>query len=118
MEEAENLCDYIIIMDRGTILKEGTLHQLLEEETGEKVVEFSAEKELSGSFFENGVLPFKLHPGGSPGKGYFNITSFENDIPAFISFMKSKNIPLKFMECRRKTLDDLFVSLTGRKINE
>ena len=30
MEEAETLCDYIIIMDQGTILREGTLDQLLE----------------------------------------------------------------------------------------
>jgi len=56
MEEAENLCDYIIIMDKGVILKEGTMHHLLEEETEEK--------------------------------------------------------------CRHRTLDDLFVSLTGRKIDE
>ena len=57
MEEAENLCDYIIIMDNGVILKEGTLEQLLED------------------------VPFRV-------------------------------------EHRYKTLDDLFVSLTGRKINE
>jgi ABC-2 type transport system ATP-binding protein len=49
MEEAENLCDYIIIMDNGIILREGTLHQLLD---------------------------------------------------------------------KHETLDDLFISLTGRKINE
>jgi ABC-2 type transport system ATP-binding protein len=30
MEEAEKLCDYIIIMDNGIILREGTLNQLLE----------------------------------------------------------------------------------------
>jgi ABC-2 type transport system ATP-binding protein len=30
MEEAEFLCDYIIIMDQGKILREGTLNQLLE----------------------------------------------------------------------------------------
>jgi ABC-type multidrug transport system ATPase subunit len=29
MEEAEKLCDYIIIMDDGSILREGTLDQLL-----------------------------------------------------------------------------------------
>ena len=57
MEEAENLCDYIIIIDNGVILKEGTLQQLLEE---------------------------------APDRA----------------------------EYRQKTLDDLFVSLTGRKINE
>ncbi len=31
MEEAEKLCDYIIIMDNGSILREGTLDQLLGE---------------------------------------------------------------------------------------
>jgi ABC-2 type transport system ATP-binding protein len=30
MEEAEKLCDYIIIMDNGVILREGTLNHLLE----------------------------------------------------------------------------------------
>jgi len=59
MEEAENLYDYIIIMDQGKILREGTKDKLLEEAQGEKVIVF-----------------------------------------------------------RKNTLDDLFVSLTGRKINE
>jgi ABC-2 type transport system ATP-binding protein len=54
MEEAEQLCDYIVIMDNGTVLKEGTLRELLNDESGEK----------------------------------------------------------------KKNLDDLFISLTGRKINE
>jgi ABC-2 type transport system ATP-binding protein len=31
MEEAENLCDYIVIMHNGIILREGTLDQLLQE---------------------------------------------------------------------------------------
>jgi ABC-2 type transport system ATP-binding protein len=31
MEEAENLCDYIVIMHNGTILREGTLDNLLKE---------------------------------------------------------------------------------------
>jgi ABC-2 type transport system ATP-binding protein len=57
MEEAENLCDYIVIMDRGRILKEGTLEQLLE------------------------AVPERI-------------------------------------EYRRRKLDDLFISLTGRTIDE
>ena len=53
MEEAENLCDYIVIMDKGAILKEGTLDQLLEEETSEKVVEFTTESNIRNSDFES-----------------------------------------------------------------
>jgi ABC-type multidrug transport system ATPase subunit len=29
MEEAEQLCDYIVIIDKGKILREGTLRELL-----------------------------------------------------------------------------------------
>jgi len=62
MEEAEQLCDYIVIIDHGKVLKEGTLNELL---------------------------------GDS-----------QNDIP------------IKPVETRKITLDDLFISLTGRHLNE
>lgn len=35
MEEAEQLCDHIVILDQGTILMEGTVDQLLEEHKNE-----------------------------------------------------------------------------------
>jgi ABC-2 type transport system ATP-binding protein len=118
MEEAENLCDYIIIIDNGEILKEGTLSQLLEEETNEKVVEFTAERDLVHTELNLSGLPFVIHPGETREKGFVTLTDFESQLPEFMTYMKSKNITLKHMECRRRTLDDLFVSLTGRKIND
>jgi ABC-2 type transport system ATP-binding protein len=118
MEEAENLCDYIVIMDNGVILKEGTLQQLLEEDTHEKVVEFTAESVFVNEEINSPDLPFIIHPGETRQKGFVTLSNFETELPAFLTFMKSRNIILKHMECRRKTLDDLFVSLTGRKINE
>ena len=118
MEEAENLCDYIVIMHNGIILREGTMDQLIEEDTNEKVVEFTSENGLLPEIIASGELPFRVHAGANREKGYVTIANFENDLPAFLSFLKSKNISLKHMECRRKTLDDLFVELTGRKINE
>jgi ABC-2 type transport system ATP-binding protein len=118
MEEAENLCDYIVIMDNGIILKEGTLNQLLEEETNEKVVEFTAENGHFDNYIHSDNLPFIIRPGETKERGSVTLRDFETELPAFMSFMKSNNITLKYMECRRKTLDDLFVSLTGRKIND
>jgi ABC-2 type transport system ATP-binding protein len=40
MEEAQRLCDYIIIIDKGKILTEGTLAQLLKDDEGEKIIEY------------------------------------------------------------------------------
>ncbi len=84
-------------------------------------------KRLWNSLLENGQfsdlinsgrLPFVIHPGETKEKGFVTLRDFETELPAFMAFMKSENISLKHMECRRKTLDDLFVSLTGRKIND
>jgi ABC-2 type transport system ATP-binding protein len=118
MEEAEYLCDYIIIMDCGVILKEGTLKQLLEEETDEKVVEFTTENDHFLHMQNINDLPFSIRQGESAGKGTVTLRDFESELPLFMSFMKSNNITLRHMECRRKTLDDLFVSLTGRTIDD
>jgi ABC-2 type transport system ATP-binding protein len=118
MEEAENLCDYIVIMDNGIILKEGTLHHLLEEETNEKIVEFTTETNIIPPDLHSDGLHFRINKSVSGEKGYVALSNFETGLPAFLSYMKSQNITLKHMECRRKTLDDLFVSLTGRQINE
>ncbi|MFN8239196.1 MAG: ABC transporter ATP-binding protein [Bacteroidales bacterium] len=118
MEEAENLCDYIIIMDHGKILMEGTRQQLLEGESVEKVIEFTV---------ENGNLPRGLNtgpgnftivhePGGTTGT--VMLKDFDTGLPEFLSLMKSENIKIRHMECRRKTLDDLFTTLTGRKLDE
>lgn len=118
MEEAESLCDFIVIMDKGVILREGTLQQLLEEDTREKVVEFTAEKGLDHEALNSGEAPFRVIPGETGEKGYVTLSDFESGLPEFMAFMKARSVTIKHMECRRRTLDDLFVSLTGRKIND
>ena len=118
MEEAENLCDYIIIMDQGVILREGTRKQLLEEGNGEKIIEFSVEKGMIPEDLNSPGLPFKIHRDISGEKGSVILNNFETDLPEFMALLRSRNISMSHMECRRKTLDDLFVTLTGRKIDE
>jgi ABC-2 type transport system ATP-binding protein len=118
MEEAENLCDYIVIIDQGNILKEGTLAQLLEDDTTGKVVEFTAEHPINHSKLKAQGTPFRISHGETAERGSVVLSDFENELPAFMAYMKSENITLKHMECRRRTLDDLFITLTGRKINE
>lgn len=117
MEEAENLCDFIVIMDRGVILREGTVQQLLEEESNEKVIEFTAERTIVHEEINKNSI-FMIRKGETGEKGSVILSDFETELPAFMAFMKSRNVTLKHIECRRRTLDDLFVSLTGRKINE
>lgn len=118
MEEAEMLCDHIVIMDNGIILKEGSPEQLLENESGEKTVEFTLDNMLIPADIDSPELPFRIIREASGEKGRVMIKNLDTGLPLFLSYLKGKGLPVKHMECRRRTLDDLFISLTGRRINE
>jgi ABC-2 type transport system ATP-binding protein len=118
MEEAEQLCNYIIIIDQGKILREGTLPQLLDEEHSKKIIKFTLEETSPSPDAFEGNLPFSLMWNQAEMKGTISIHQLESDLPEFFLFLKQKNLKLKNLECRRKTLDDLFTSLTGRHLHE
>ena len=118
MEEAEHLCDYIVLMDHGTILKEGTLDQLLDEDRGNKMVEFVLENlNKSAKPFEK-LSAFSVDWDSENNRGILALDEMEKELPEFLNYLKMNELHLKNMECRRKTLDDLFVSLTGRRLDE
>lgn len=118
MEEAEMLCDHIIIMDNGIILKEGPPEQLLEDESVEKTVEFTLDNMLIPGDLNSPQLPFRILRDTSGEKARVMIKNIDTEIPLFLSYIKERGLQIKHMECRRRTLDDLFISLTGRRINE
>ncbi len=116
MEEAEQLCDYIVIMDYGKILSEGTLSQLLKE-SEEHYIDFTLEK----SIFQNQLFKnsgFNVEWDQANNKGLLIMKDIESDLPGFLTFLKENDLHLNSFESRRKTLDDLFINLAGRHLNE
>jgi ABC-2 type transport system ATP-binding protein len=114
MEEAEQLCDYIIIIDNGKILLEGTRDKLLNSDD-KKIIEFTLTQ--SNSEISENFSKFDVKWDASNSKGILILDDLENKLPEFLNHLKANNIQLKNFESRRKTLDDLFTSLTGRHLN-
>ncbi len=118
MEEAEQLCERIVILDRGKILAQGTMNELLGRFGGGDVVEFGVK--------ENGfdiADRWKLIPGllegnfdPSTGRGRAIVQSMSDSLPAIISAFGNADGKLDRLEVRRMSLDDLFLNLTGRHI--
>ncbi len=122
MEEAENLCDYIMIMDQGRVLKEGTLEALLAGDTGEKVIAFTLAAEdrpLNTAELDRlaAESPFPVRFNGG-GRAEIALSRMEEELPRFLGFLAENRVQVKNLECRRRTLDDLFTSMTGRKLYE
>jgi len=118
MEEAEFLCERIVMLDQGKILADGTLNQLLDKFGEGDLIEYvipeanhSVEaKALCGVISSNW--------NNETGHGLLMVNSISETLPAFLDLIKSSALTLSSLECRRRTLDDLFLAMSGRHLDE
>lgn len=117
MEEAEFLCDRIIIIDHGKILSEGTLDELLSQQNSSEIIEFSLNnfQAVPESFKFEGIQNFTWDE--KTAKGQVFVDRIVDQLPLFLSEVNKQKLELKTLECRKVTLDDLFISMTGRHLN-
>lgn len=108
MEEAELLCDQLVIMDKGEIIADGTPAQLLRQHFGYHYVcidnsAFTVAPELLNKPYhrENDWIAFET-------------TSVEETLQHLMNL----NIDLSSLKVRNPTLDDLFLKLTGHHLRE
>jgi len=117
MEEAEYLCDRIIIMDKGKILAQGTLDELLSANNSKEIIEFSTFDTLPADFFcGDGVIKMVWDENANRGK--LIVKSIIEQLPLFLQKVKESGIKITQLECRKLTLDDLFISMTGKHLGD
>lgn len=117
MEEAEYLCDRIIIMDKGKILAQGTLDELLSANNSKEIIEFSTADAISEEFYcGDGV--YKLIWDDNANRGKLIVKSIVEQLPVFLQKVKDNGVKLSQLECRKLTLDDLFISMTGKHLGD
>jgi ABC-2 type transport system ATP-binding protein len=118
MEEAEFLCDHIIIMDKGTVLVEGSLEQLLAAHMRREVISFTLgeRRDIDLVSRVEGALELLWEKTGE--RGQLFVTDIVTSLPRFLETVGRERVPLRQLECRKMNLDDLFISLTGRHLHE
>ena len=118
MEEAESLCERIVMLDQGKILADGTLNQLLDKfgegDLIEYVIKGTYPSEKAKAL--SGVLNSDWN--SETGQGVLTVNSISETLPAFLDLIRSLALQLTSLVCRRRTLDDLFLSMSGRHLDE
>ncbi|MBN1416043.1 MAG: ABC transporter ATP-binding protein [Bacteroidales bacterium] len=118
MEEAEFLCDRIIIMDKGKVLAQGTLDQLLVSFNCHELIEFTLDKSPSDINLIRWEGVQKLIWDDNLKHGIVHVNDIVSQLPEFMSKVSEHKFNLLSLECRKMTLDDLFIEMTGRRLDQ
>lgn len=118
MEEAEQLCDRIVIIDSGKILGDGTLESLLATFSKGEIISFQVDRKIGQDAFEKLEGIQEVVWLSEEGKGRLIVDDITQSLPQFLELLKLQNIELLELGSRKKTLDDLFVAMTGRRLIE
>lgn len=108
LEEAERLCDRLVIMDYGRILVEGRPSDIVREHIGTDIVETENTEEARACFEKQGA---HFEVAGESLQVY-------TEHPEEVTGALLEECELGSITVRRATLEDVFLKLTGKKLRE
>ena len=113
MDEAEQLCDHLVVMDHAKIVAEGSPRQLIDEHSTREVLELRVtdnvrddlDGKLDGLADRVEALPDRL-------------LLYTADGERTLEQVNQRQIPIESALVRRSSLEDVFLRLTGRSLIE
>jgi lipooligosaccharide transport system ATP-binding protein len=115
MDEAEQLCDRLVVMDKGKIVAEGSPRELIDQYSTREVVElrFADDDGRPRDFDEltNGLVS-RVEP--LPDR----VLLYTDDGDAAAHGLHERGVVPESVLVRRSTLEDVFLHLTGRTLIE
>jgi ABC-2 type transport system ATP-binding protein len=116
MEEAQHLCDRIIIVDRGRIIAEGTPAQLISRLGAAQVIDLETSPVLDVAAFAQ--VPGLAASTSRNGSVTLSVHQLHTALPAVLAVAEDRRAALTRISTRQATLDDVFLSLTGHSLRE
>ncbi|NMP32226.1 ABC transporter ATP-binding protein [Thalassotalea sp. M1531] len=107
MDEAEQLCDYIVVMDHGKIIEQGEPELLLKKHFGHVFIYLPVEQVPDDLVTQNG---WRIQDE--------QIEIETDNVEQTISLLIKEQVPLDALHVKSANLDDLFLKLTGHSLRE
>ncbi|HKA37022.1 MAG TPA: ABC transporter ATP-binding protein [Thermoanaerobaculia bacterium] len=116
MEEAEQLCDRVAIVDHGKVIAEGTPAQLIGRLRAPHILDFSSDPPAPVGLVSR--IPGAFEPRQRGNHWSVSVTSLAEAIPALLADLEAEGGKLEELSTRRAMLEDVFLALTGRELRD
>jgi lipooligosaccharide transport system ATP-binding protein len=111
MDEAEQLCDRLVVMDKGRIVAAGSPRQLIEQYSSREVLELRLRDEVRAGL-DGRLRPLAARIEQLPDR----IQLYVDDGERTLEQVHALGVPLESALVRRSTLEDVFLRVTGRTL--
>jgi ABC-2 type transport system ATP-binding protein len=118
MEEAERLCDRVAVMDHGRVIAQGSPGALIASLGAEHIVEFALVEALTGLEPELAMLPGVQAVRTGADRTALTVSEVHRAVPALLALLERRGAELSLLSTHHATLEDVFVSLTGRQLRD
>jgi len=118
MDEADALCDRILIIDHGEIVAEGTPEELKRRVGGDQVVLTVAPEDAERTVGAAAALVADSQPEINAGEVHLISADGGKALPSLLAGLAKAGIDVQGVAVRRPTLDDVFLTLTGRSLRD
>jgi ABC-2 type transport system ATP-binding protein len=118
MDEAERLCDRVAVVDHGKVIALGSPVELISRIGGEHLVEFGLQNGAAVDVHTLETLP-SVTSVRRDGEDYcLAVTAPHIAIPELLQHLQREGIELARLTTRHASLEDVFVTLTGRHLRD
>ncbi|MCP2168740.1 ATP-binding cassette domain-containing protein [Goodfellowiella coeruleoviolacea] len=116
LDEADVLCDRVLVIDQGRIVAQGSPDDLKRQVSGDTVVLTSAQAAAAAEVA--GRLPGAHQVSVADTAVRFHVPAGDTALPTLLRELDQAEVELTSVQVHRPTLDDVFRALTGRSLGQ